>query len=236
MAAWKQFVSAIVILLAAAAAWVLFVPGSREVLARWGIDWAQASTGKSEQAQAGGNRQGGRNGAAQTPVVTQPVSSGTINDQLSAIGTGRALNSVVINPYASGRLTEIAVKAGDKIEAGAVIAKLDSDSEEIALERARINQGDAEAALERIKALRATNTATTVQQREAELALDTAKLAVRDASLALDRRAITAPISASSASCRSRPATTSPARRRLPPSTTARASSSTSGFRSVSPA
>ncbi|MCX8569714.1 efflux RND transporter periplasmic adaptor subunit [Aminobacter sp. MET-1] len=199
MAAWKQFVSAIVILLAAAAGWVMFVPSSRDVLARWGIDWAQASTGKSEQTQsgngAGGNRQGGRNGAAQTPVVTRPVSSGTINDQLSAIGTGRALNSVVINPYASGRLTEIAVKAGDKIEAGAVIAKLDSDSEEIALERARINQGDAEAALERIKALRATNTATTVQQREAELALDTAKLAVRDASLALDRRAITAPIS-----------------------------------------
>lgn len=193
MAAWKQIVLAIVIVLAAAAGWVLFVPGSREVLARWGIDWAQASAGKTEQAQAGGNRERGR-GTAQTPVVTRPVTTGTINDRLSAIGTGRALNSVVINPYAAGRLTEIAVQAGEKVEAGAVIARLDADSEEIALERARIAQGDAEASLERIRALRATNTATAVQLREADLAVENAKLAVRDASLALDRRTITAPI------------------------------------------
>lgn len=197
MAAWKQIVLAIVIVLAAAAGWVLFVPSSRDVLASWGIDWARAATEKTAQA-SGGNgasRQGGgRGGQAQTPVVTQPVTTGTINDRLSAIGTGRALNSVVINPYASGRLTEIAVEAGDKIEAGAVVARLDADSEEIALERARIAQGDAEASLERIKALRATNTATTVQLKEAELAVENARLAVRDAALALDRRTITAPI------------------------------------------
>ncbi|CAI2933241.1 efflux RND transporter periplasmic adaptor subunit [Aminobacter sp. P9b] len=195
MAAWKQIVLATVIVLAAAAGWVLFVPGSRDVLASWGIDWARAATEKAEQASGGNGRQGGgRGGQAQTPVVTQPVTTGTINDRLSAIGTGRALNSVVINPYASGRLTEIAVEAGEKIEAGGVVARLDADSEEIALERARIAQGDAEASLERIKALRATNTATTVQLKEAELAVENARLAVRDAALALDRRTITAPI------------------------------------------
>ncbi|MBB4652718.1 RND family efflux transporter MFP subunit [Aminobacter niigataensis] len=186
---------ATVIVLAAAAGWVLFVPGSRDVLASWGIDWARAATEKAEQASGGNGRQGGgRGGQAQTPVVTQPVTTGTINDRLSAIGTGRALNSVVINPYASGRLTEIAVEAGEKIEAGGVVARLDADSEEIALERARIAQGDAEASLERIKALRATNTATNVQLKEAELAVENARLAVRDAALALDRRTITAPI------------------------------------------
>lgn len=193
MAAWKQIVLAIVIALVAAAGWVLFVPSSRTVLASWGIDWAQATTEKAAQT-GGANRQGGRGGQAQTPVVTQLVTTGTINDKLSAIGTGRALNSVVINPYASGRLTEIAVTSGEKVEAGTVIAKLDSDSEEIALERARIAEADAEASLERIKALRASNTVTAVQQREAELALDNARLAVRDAALALDRRTISAPI------------------------------------------
>lgn len=195
MAAWKQIVLATVIVLAAAAGWVLFVPGSRDVLASWGIDWARAATEKAEQASGGNGRQGGgRGGQAQTPVVTQPVTTGTINDRLSAIGTGRALNSVVINPYASGRLTEIAVDAGEKVEAGGVVARLDADSEEIALERARIAQSDTEASLERIKALRATNTATTVQLKEAELAVENARLAVRDAALALDRRTITAPI------------------------------------------
>jgi len=198
MAAWKQIVLALVIVLAAAAGWVLLVPSSRTVLASWGIDWAQAKTEQPQTATrggSGGNRQGGnRGGQPQTPVVTQTVATGTINDRLSAIGTGRALNSVVINPYASGRLTEISVAAGEKVSAGTVIARLDSDSEEIALERARIAQGDAEASLERIKALRATNTATTVQLKEAELAVENARLAVRDAALALDRRTITAPI------------------------------------------
>ncbi|WP_269932329.1 efflux RND transporter periplasmic adaptor subunit [Aminobacter sp. HY435] len=200
MTAWKQIVLALVIVLAAATGWVLFVPGSGDVLARWGIDWAQASTGAAaDQAQAtngnGARRQDGRPGQPQTPVVTQPVTTGTINDRLAAIGTGRALTSVAVNPYSTGRLTEVAVNSGDKVETGAVIAKLDSDSEEIALERARIAQGDAEASLERIKALRTSNTATAVQQREAELAADNARLAVRDAALALARRTITAPIS-----------------------------------------
>lgn len=200
MTAWKQIALALVIVLAAAAAWVLFVPGSRQVLAGWGIDWAQASTDKAEQSQGrngnGSNRQGaGRGNMPRTPVVTRDVSTGTINDRLSAIGTGRALKSVIVNPFASGRLTEITVNAGDKVAAGSVIAKLDSDSEEIALERARIAQADAEASLERIRALRASNTASAVQLREAELALDNARLAVRDATLALERRSIIAPIS-----------------------------------------
>ncbi|TIU20915.1 MAG: efflux transporter periplasmic adaptor subunit, partial [Mesorhizobium sp.] len=42
MATWKQIVFALVILVAAAAAWVRFFPGAPEVLARWGIDWAYA--------------------------------------------------------------------------------------------------------------------------------------------------------------------------------------------------
>ena len=86
--------------------------------------------------------------------------SATINDKLSAIGTGRANNSVTVKPYTSGRLTKIEVISGRRVEVGTVIARLDSEVEEIALDRAKIALADAEAKLERVKSLRTSNTAT----------------------------------------------------------------------------
>jgi RND family efflux transporter MFP subunit len=197
MSVWKQLVLSLVILVAAAAAWVRFFPGADVILSRWGIEWAAAAvrpeTPPSAAGTGEGRRQGG--GGAVTGVVTAAVTRATINDTLTAIGTGRANSSVTVNPYASGRLTEIAVAPGRMIEAGDVIARLDSDSEEIAVDRARIAVDNATAALERVKALRASNTATVVQLTDAEVALDNARLELRDAELALARRTIISPIS-----------------------------------------
>src|SRR5690606_14391983 len=72
--------------------------------------------------------------------------------------------------------------------------RLDSEVEQIALDRARIALSDAEAKLERVQSLRKANAATQVQVTDAELAVGHAKLALRDAQLNLDRRTITAPI------------------------------------------
>jgi RND family efflux transporter MFP subunit len=127
-------------------------------------------------------------------VITAPVVSATINDKLSAIGTGRANNSVTVKPYTSGRLTKIEVISGRRVEVGTVIALLDSEVEEIALDRAKIALADTEAKLERVRSLRSANTASLVQMTDAELAVGNARLALRDAQLALDRRAIVAPI------------------------------------------
>jgi multidrug efflux pump subunit AcrA (membrane-fusion protein) len=195
MAAWKQFLIAAVIMVAAAAAWVRFFPGAPEMLASWGMEWALAATPKLESPADSGPRQGRGGPGIKTAVVTRPVVPATINDKLSAIGTGRANKSVTVKPYSAGRLTELVVASGSRIRAGDVIAKLDSDAEEIAVDRARIAMADAEARVERIKALRSSNTATAVQMTEAELALGNARLGVRDAELALERRSIVAPIS-----------------------------------------
>ncbi|NGN44314.1 efflux RND transporter periplasmic adaptor subunit [Mesorhizobium sp. CGMCC 1.15528] len=193
MAAWKQIVFTLVILVVAAAAWARFYPGAPDILARWGIDWAYGATAKTEgtASAAGGNRQRG----PQTAVITAPVTSATINDRLQAIGTGRANASVAINPYSSGRLTELVVTPGSKVEAGAVIARLDSDGEKIAVDRAKVAVADAQSKSDRAKTLRGTNTVTAVQVSDAQLALDNAQLALQEAQLALERRAIVAPIS-----------------------------------------
>ncbi len=196
MAAWKQLLIVLVILVAATAAWVRFFPGAPEILAGWGLDWVTAppsseKTGATKAAGAGRDR----GGAPQIPVVTAPVELATINDKLSAIGTGRANASVTVKPYASGRLTEVLVQSGATVEVGSVIAKLDSEAEQIALDRAKIALSDAEKRMERVQALRSSNTATAVQVTDAELALGNSRLEQREAELNYERRSILAPIS-----------------------------------------
>ena len=193
MSIWKQLAASIIVLLVAAGLWVRFFPGAADMLDAWGLDWASAAVPARPQAQpTAGTGHGLATSTAM--VVAAPVTQATINDRLTAIGTGRALRSVSVTPFASGRLVEVLAASGSRVEVGDVLARLDSDSEEIAVDRARISLEDTIARLERIKALRTSNTATAVQVTEAELAVGNARLALRDAELALERRTIAAPI------------------------------------------
>lgn len=201
MAVWKQLVLCIVVLAVAAVLWIRYVPGAEETLAGWGLDWiplAQLAPASGQQSGSTAPGQGpggpGGMGGPGGSVITAPVIAATINDRLSAIGTGRALRSVQVTPFTSGRLTEIVVRSGAELQAGDVLARLDSEAEQISLDRASIALEDARARLQRLESLRASNTVTTVQVNEAELALRNAELALRDAELALERRQIVSPI------------------------------------------
>jgi len=189
MAAWKQILFAIAILVAAAVAGYMFVPGSAATLARLGL--GSVENPATATGSIGGQEE---QGARAVSVVTAAVSTATINDRLGAIGTGRARSTVSVTPYGSGRLTELLVQSGARVETGQVIAKLDSATEEIAVDRARAARDDAVARVERIRQLRTSNAATQVQLTDAELALRNAELTLHDAEVALDRRSVTSPI------------------------------------------
>ncbi|MFN3548076.1 MAG: efflux RND transporter periplasmic adaptor subunit [Mesorhizobium sp.] len=199
MSIWKQSALTFALLVAAFFGWLQFYPGSTETLAKLGIrnvpfaPEAGPAPSAGGQAGAGGNRGGGF-GGQQSSVVAQPVLELTINDRLTAIGTGRAVRSVIVTPFASGRLTEVLVESGATVEQGQVIARLDSQAEQIAYDRAQVAMQDAQARVERFQALRNSNAATAVQLTDAEVQLDNARLALRDAELALERRSIEAPI------------------------------------------
>ncbi len=202
----RQLLVSLVIVGAAAAAYVLFVPGAPETLAKVGIvlptaPQAEAAAGGGAgggQAAQGGQRTGGgaggRGGSRALVVVTAPVVMATINDKLTALGEGAATRSVTVISPASGTLAELLVKPGDSVAAGAVIGRLDADAERIAAERTSLALTDAETALNRTNELAKANNATTVQVAAAQLAYNNARLEQQNAELALQKRTITTPI------------------------------------------
>lgn len=182
MKSWKQIVLCLLIIGAAAGGWYLYKNKDSSTQAASGNAPAQQSHGGS--------------GARSAPlVVVEPAGEETINNRLTAIGSARALSTVSVTPYSSGYMNELLVKAGDAVKSGDPIAILDNETETIAVNKAQIALKDADTTRQRIARLRATNTATVVQEVEADLALANAKLALDDAQLALSRRTVRAPIS-----------------------------------------
>lgn len=98
-----------------------------------------------------------------------------------------------MTPTATGNLTEILVKSGDRITEGQVIARLDSDDQMIAAEQARLTRDSAREKVERYRNLSTARAVTAVEVRDSEIALQAAELALKTAELDLKRRDIVAP-------------------------------------------
>lgn len=185
MKSWKQIVLCLLIIIVAGGGWYIYKNKDSST---------QRASGEASGQQKHGAQSGGSSGRAAPLVVVEPAGEETINNRLTAIGSARALSTVSVTPYSSGYMNELLVKAGDAIKAGDPIAILDNETETIAVNKAQIALKDAETTRQRIARLRSTNTATVVQEVEADLALSNAKLALDDAQLALSRRTVRAPI------------------------------------------
>ena len=175
---WKQIAVCVVVAAAAFGGWSWYTAG------RTGTE----ATGTPPSA---GQNSGARNAPL---VMVKPAQKQIVNDKLSAIGSGVALNTVAVMPYSSGTIRQFLVSAGTLVKKGQIIAELDAETEQIAVEKAQVLLKDAEITQKRMATLRASNTATQVQVVAADLALANAKLAVKDAELALSRRSVEAPI------------------------------------------
>jgi RND family efflux transporter MFP subunit len=207
----RQILVSLVIVGAAAAAYIFLVPGAPQQLAKLGINVpiaqpAEAATGPANQAATGGGNGSQGGGGGQRPggaggrgartmvVVTAPVVLATINDKLTAIGDGAAAHSVTVTSPATGTLAELDVQPGQEVVAGAVIGRLDADAEQIAYDRAKLTFDDAQSTLDRTTSLSKASNATTVQVSTAQLAFNTADLELKNADLDLKKRTISTPI------------------------------------------
>ena len=177
--------------------WAVVLPGSHPTLERLGVLAPMRAMGvpiaASDAGAGGGGFSGG--GGGDIRIVGQEVIVAEAVNRIVAIGTARPQRSVTLTTEVSGTLEDVFIRSGDWVEAGAQIAQINSEMQELALARAELGLRDAQARVDRIAQLRQSGSATQVQIDEAELALGRAELDLRDAELELRRRQLFAPIS-----------------------------------------
>ncbi|MDF1749841.1 MAG: efflux RND transporter periplasmic adaptor subunit, partial [Alphaproteobacteria bacterium] len=92
------------------------------------------------------------------PVETATVMLRPMETSIEAVGSTRAKRTVEIKPFADGRVVNVAFKAGDSVEAGQVLLRLDDEIERADLVEAEARLKDALSALKRAETLRKSNT------------------------------------------------------------------------------
>ncbi|HEY4410863.1 MAG TPA: efflux RND transporter periplasmic adaptor subunit [Acidimicrobiia bacterium] len=124
-----------------------------------------------------------------TRVVT--ASLGTVQATVSATGTLAPATSLDLNFADGGTLTAVAVKAGDTVTAGQVLARIDDAAAKVGLETAR---ADLLAAQAKLTAAKAATTVDAVAVAQATAALHQAQLTVTGAQKTLDATTLKAPV------------------------------------------
>ena len=188
----RQLLLSAAALAAALYLWIAYVPAAQPMLDRLGVLELLGVEMQEASASSGG---GGRGFGGSTRVVAAEVEERMIEDRVTAIGDGRAIRSVTVRSEATGLITDLPITAGQPVEAGDLVAQLDDEAEQIALERAKLILEDARVDEARISQLRGSGAISEVASREAQLTLRTAELAEREAAFDLERRQVLAPIS-----------------------------------------
>src|SRR3546814_20517273 len=97
-----------------------------------------APTGTQPSGEAGGEVE-----APAVPVIVSPVRPMENRVSVRAVGTGQAAQTVSIFPRTAGEVVEVAFKPGEKVEAGALLMRLDDDEEKLAVRLAEVRHSDA---------------------------------------------------------------------------------------------
>lgn len=136
---------------------------------------------------------GGQRGGGAVVVETQPAEVLTFLESVEAIGTTLALQSVTLRPSASGRVADVAFSAGERVETGDVILRLDDAAARAALASAEATVAEAQAAYDRQSRLEQLGSAAEATLQSARAALLRAE-AERDMAInELDDRVLKAP-------------------------------------------
>ncbi len=162
-----------------------------------GIDLAaltglQAVAVKGEPAARAG---GARPGRGPAPVETAPAMTLRLSDDISAIGTLLADESVAIAPETSGRVAKVLFEDGAAVAAGTPLFQLDTDLAMSDLVEAQARLRLAEANYSRNQKLRLSGNVAESAYEEALSTRDVARAAVESAEVRLAKLTIAAPFS-----------------------------------------
>ncbi|WP_422074916.1 efflux RND transporter periplasmic adaptor subunit [Tranquillimonas rosea] len=140
------------------------------------------------------DEQGGGERPPTRVEVAQPQRD-KVRDTFQAVGSIRAVRSIELQPLASGRVTEVAVESGERVEEGDLIFALDDRAAQAALQEAEATLSEAGSEFSRVQELATENVSAEAQLEEARAGYRRAQAAVATAEATLDDRRLTAPFS-----------------------------------------
>lgn len=144
-------------------------------------------------ADSGEEGEGGTDKRPPQVVRTQPVTYDTERTFVESVGTSRALRSVSLEPAVEGEVTEVLFSAGDYVERGQVLLKLDDRDEQLAVQLARVELEEAKRRLDRYRRSVDSGGVTRSDLDDAASAVERAQIALQRAQVELDYHTITAP-------------------------------------------
>lgn len=133
------------------------------------------------------------------PVTVEPVRVQTLEDRIEATGELLAPERAEIAAEVPGRVTEILVAEGSRVEAGTVVLEIDPERRELEVASVGAQLAEAKAALaemqrdaERIRTLHGRNVASDsrLDQAETQLALTRSRQEAAEAALGVAQRAL----------------------------------------------
>lgn len=130
---------------------------------------------------------------AGVPVTVAAVEASRDDRVVESIGTGLAPKSVTVYPSVSGEVTDVTFEAGDAVEAGQVLVRLDDRREQLALDLALVAVKDARQRLARFERASETGAVSASEVDDARTALDRARLERDQAEVELTDRTVRAP-------------------------------------------
>lgn len=134
------------------------------------------------------------------PVISVDVAkaeSGTWARAIAATGKLEAVNGVDIAAEVDGRVTAVSYTSGQTIEKGAVLARLDAETEKAQLQSARAQVRLDQLTADRYRSLRKTDAASQAKLDEAEANLAMAQAEVVRLERVIDKKEIKAPFAGS---------------------------------------
>jgi RND family efflux transporter MFP subunit len=154
----------------------------------------QASRASGQRSPGGRGGQGGFGGFGAPPAVTMiPVSYASVTDSLTAVGTGRANQSLTLNAETAGVISRITIKPGEEVAAGAALLQLDDEQQRIAVDKARADFAIAKTNRDRFTGLRDLESASQQEYETAQNAFAAARASLEQADYNLSRRTVRAP-------------------------------------------
>ncbi|HUS55336.1 MAG TPA: efflux RND transporter periplasmic adaptor subunit [Thermohalobaculum sp.] len=132
-------------------------------------------------------------GARAVTVETASAERRMLPRTIEAVGTTRARQSIQIVPLASGRVVEVAIRSGQRVEAHEVLVRLDDEIERANLVEAEALLVEQHQAVERAQRLQRTNAVALATLEQVTAAKGAAEAAVARARRRLADRVIRAP-------------------------------------------